>query len=112
MTTIKAACHACGEVNLAPDDIVLRIGALEGINTYGFSCPSCTEFIQKPADDRVVRLLLSGGVIPIVLHIPAEALERHDGPVFGPDDLIEFHLLLQRSDWFARLKAVGSAENA
>lgn len=112
MTTIKATCPECGEVDLVPDDIVLRIGALEAVNTYGFSCPSCTEFVEKPADDRVVRLLLSGGVIPVVVHVPAEALEHHAGPPIDHDDLLEFHLLLQQPDWFERLRAIGSPENA
>lgn len=103
MTTIKASCPGCGEVDLTADDIILRIGPGRRANTYGFSCPTCGEFVEKPADNRVVRLLLSGGVIPSLVHVPAEALERRDGPPISHDDLLAFHELLKRDDWFHEL---------
>ena len=102
MTTIKATCPGCGEVDLAADEILLRIGAT-ATNTYGFSCPSCGRFVEKPADDRVVRLLLSGGVMPVLVHVPAEVLEPRDGPTITHDDLLAFHELLERDDWFDEL---------
>ena len=104
MTTIKATCPYCGEVDLDAEDILLRIGAARGSNTYGFSCPTCGDFVEKRADDRVVRLLLSGGVIPVPVHIPAEALELHYGPPLTSDDLLDFHEELGRDDWFEELK--------
>lgn len=99
MTTIKATCPGCGEVDLTADDILLRIGAHTGTNTYGFSCPDCGDFVQKPADERIVRLLLSGGVMPTLLHVPAEALEPRTGPPITHDDLLAFHELLESDDW-------------
>ena len=103
MTTIKATCPACGEVDLTADDILLRIGAQAASNSYGFSCPACGDFVQKPADERVVRLLLSGGVMPTLNHVPAEALESHTGPPITHDDLIAFHELLESDDWYSDL---------
>ena len=103
MTTIKATCPACGEIDLTADDILLRIGAQSAGNTYGFSCPNCGDFVQKPADERVVRLLLSGGVMPTLINVPAEALEVHDGPPISHDDLIAFHDLLESDGWFDEL---------
>ena len=100
MTTIKATCPKCGEVDLTADDILLRIGSVKTTNTYGFSCPDCTEFVEKPADERIVRLLLSGGVMPILVHVPAEALETKQGPPLNYDDVLAFHELLERDDWF------------
>ena len=100
MTTIKASCPGCGEVDLTADDILLRIGATRSVNSYGFTCPDCSQFIEKPADDRVVRLLLSGGVVPVPVHVPAEALELHSGPPITHDDLLEFHELLDGDRWF------------
>jgi hypothetical protein len=102
MTTIKATCPGCGEVDLTADDIVLRIGAAQ-INTYGFTCPTCAQFVEKPADDRIVRLLLSGGVVPVPVHVPAEVLETKSGPALTYDDLLDFHALLEQDDWFDRL---------
>ncbi|MEA2453680.1 MAG: hypothetical protein QOG04_2390 [Actinomycetota bacterium] len=104
MTTIKATCPGCGEVDLTADDILLRIGAQTDGNTYGFSCPDCGDFVQKPADERVVRLLLSGGVMPTLIHVPAEALEVHSGPPIDHDDLIAFHDLLESDDWFEQVQ--------
>jgi hypothetical protein len=103
MTTIKATCPSCGEVDLTADDILLRIGATRSVNTYGFTCPECADFVEKPADERVVRLLLSGGVVPVPVHVPAEALELHYGPPINLNDLLEFHEMLQQDDWFKEL---------
>ena len=103
MTTIKATCPGCGEVDLTADDILLRIGASRTVNTYGFTCPACAEFVQKPADDRVVRLLLSGGVMPVPVHVPAEALEVHQGPPLTYDDLLDFHEVMLTDGWYEQL---------
>ena len=37
MTTIKATCPGCGEVDLTAPDILLRIGAARAVNSYGFT---------------------------------------------------------------------------
>jgi predicted RNA-binding Zn-ribbon protein involved in translation (DUF1610 family) len=103
MTTIKATCPGCGEVDLTAEDILLRIGASKTVNTYGFSCPDCGDFVQKSADDRIVRLLLSGGVVPVPVHVPAEALEVHDGPPISHDDILAFHEILEQDDWIQQL---------
>jgi hypothetical protein len=103
MTTIKATCPGCGEVDLTAEDILLRIGASRTVNTYGFTCPTCGEFVQKQADDRIVRLLLSGGVVPVPVHVPAEALEVHDGPPISHDDILNFHEMLVNDDWIRQL---------
>ena len=103
MTTIKATCPTCGEVSLDAEDILLRIGSAQAASTYGFSCPDCRAFIEKPADERVVRLLLSGGVMPTLVNMPAEALETKLGPPLDYDDLLAFHELLEQDDWFDQL---------
>lgn len=111
MTTIKATCPDCGEVDLTAQDILLRIGAVQDSNTYGFSCPTCTCFIEKPADERVVRLLLSGGVMPVLVHVPAEALETHSGPPIKHDDLLEFHELIAGDAWYEDLTRQMSSDD-
>ena len=103
MTTIKATCPDCGEVDLTADDVLLRIGASAAGNTYGFSCPTCSEFVEKPADERIVRLLLSGGVMPVLFQVPAEAMEAHNGPPISHDDILRFHEMLESDDWFDQL---------
>jgi len=103
MTTIKATCPACGEVALTAEDIVLRIASVDEANSYGFSCPRCSEFIQKPADERIVHLLLTGGVRPIPVHVPAEVLEYKEGPPITHDDILAFHECLEGERWFDEL---------
>lgn len=103
MTTIKATCPVCGEVALTADDIVLRIAAVSETNSYGFSCPRCTNFIQKPADERIVHLLLTGGVRPVAADVPAEVLEYKPGPPIAHDDLLVFHEGFDRDGWFDEL---------
>lgn len=110
MTTIKATCPTCGEVSLTPADIELHVDPT-GAETasYAFRCPHCTDIVCKPADERVVRLLVSGGVQPHragepVAETPRRTLaQRHAGPPLTPDDLIDFHALLERDDWFQQL---------
>ena len=102
MTTIKATCPTCGEVGLTPADIELRVDEVDASSSfYAFDCPSCLGNVRKPADERVVRLLVSGGVeVQPLVNTPAprRLAERFDGPKLTHDDLLDFHLLLQRDD--------------
>lgn len=107
MTTIKATCPTCGEVSLTPDDIELRVdeGSADG-SFYGFSCPRCAADVRKPADERVVRLLVSGGVpaLPAAAPVVRRRLaDRFDGPRLTHDDLLDLHQALQDDAWIARL---------
>ncbi|HVL33644.1 MAG TPA: hypothetical protein VM600_08720 [Actinomycetota bacterium] len=103
MTTIRATCPTCGEVELTPDDIELRVCTHAPASFYQFDCPLCGDEIQKPADERVVQLLISGGVSASVWELPDEVREGRNGPPLTVDDLLDFHLLLERSDWFDNL---------
>ena len=105
MTTIKATCPSCGEVTLTPVDIDLRVDPHDqSVASYGFACPSCGEEVRKAADERIVRLLISGGVEAQPVEAPRPTLaERSTGPQLQPDDLLDFHALLARDDWFDHL---------
>lgn len=106
MTTIRATCPTCGEVELTPEDIELRVCTYAPASYYQFACPLCDGQIQKPADDRVVQLLISGGVAASVWELPDEVREMRGGPALTVDDLLDFHLLLDQPDWFDRLLQV------
>lgn len=108
MTTIRATCPTCGEVELTPDDIELRVCTHAPASYYEFNCPLCSDAIQKPADDRVVQLLISGGVSATVWELPDEVQELHEGPQFTFDDLLDFHMLLEESNWFDGLLRVST----
>jgi len=92
MTTIKATCPTCGEVDLTAEDIELRISSTEDGSEYGFECPMCVSLVWKPADARIIQLLISGGVRASVRD---EELTRSDAPAFTYDDLLDFHFALE-----------------
>lgn len=62
MTTIKTNCGRCGEIHLTPEEVglELRPGGREG--DYHFKCPSCHKPQRRPANSRVVSVLLATGV--------------------------------------------------
>ena len=101
MTTIKASCPNCGEVELTPSDVSLMVCTHAALSYYAFDCPHCTDEVRKPADDHVVSLLVSGGVPAQVWELPAEALEERTGPQLSYDDLLDFALQLGTTDLLA-----------
>ena len=103
MTTIKASCPTCGEVELTPADVALMVCSHAPMSYYAFTCPTCTDEVRKPADDHVVSLLVSGGVPAQVWELPAEALEVKAGPALSYDDLLDFALRLAETDLLASL---------
>ena len=101
MTTIKASCPGCGEVELTSDDIRLRVCSHGALSYYTFTCPACVQEVRKPADDHIVSLLMSGGVEAEVWEVPAEALEPKSGSALTYDDLLDFLLQLTHDDMLA-----------
>ena len=102
MTTIKASCPGCGEVELTSADVTLMVCNQATLSYYSFGCPACQDEIRKPADDHVISLLMSGGVRAVVWELPAEALEVHTGAALTYDDLLDFALHLGVTDLLAQ----------
>ena len=98
MTTIKASCPVCGDVELTPEQLRLVVCTRSEWSYYAFGCPTCGDEVRKRADDEVVALLISGGVRATAWHIPAEAFEDHRGPTISYDELLDFALWLERHD--------------
>lgn len=102
MTTIKALCNECGEVNLTSEDVVLNVYEGEDENQtladmayYEFICPDCETLVEKPASD-LIRFLLVSAECPVrIIHLPLELLETKSGPPITWDDLIDFHEQLE-----------------
>jgi hypothetical protein len=101
MTTIKASCPTCGEVELTSADITLMVCSHAPLSYYAFCCPNCLDEVRKPADDHVISLLMSGGVKATVWEIPEEALEPKTGPAITYDDLLDLVLALDADDFLA-----------
>ncbi len=60
--------------------------------------------VVKPAEARIVDLLVASGVELSTWDLPAEMFEDHVGTPISHDDLLDFHQLLQRDDWFDQLE--------
>lgn len=100
MVIIKTTCPRCGEVDLTAEQIALQVSIAGEASSYSFECPVCVKKVHKPADTRVVQLLISGGVKPEVVDgAPTEVPRpRSPYPAFTYDDLLDFHQLLSSVD--------------
>ena len=110
MTPIRTTCPKCGEVDMGPESILLSVMAGGREGTYRFTCPMCTDAVEKRADRKIVALLVSAGVdVAGESGLEESQTEFEDmvpmfddanedlpeGPAFTTDDLIEFHFLLE-----------------
>lgn len=103
-TMIRASCSECGDVELTTRDLQVRVCLHDDTSTYVFRCPSCQIPVVKPAEQRVVDLLIASGVALETWSLPGELFEpRGGGAPIDHDDLIEFHALLETDDWFEQL---------
>lgn len=108
-TVIKASCQDCGDVELGVRDVRVRVCHEGEQGSYVFRCPACQMSVVKPAEPRIVDLLVASGVELVRWELPAELFEAHMGSPISHDDLIDFHRLLQTGDWFEALVADGRA---
>lgn len=106
VTTIRASCPTCGDVQLEPTDLLVRVCADDNQGSYCFNCPACGFGVAKDASARIVELLVSTGVRMDVWRLPAELHEFKAGPRLTHDDLLDLHLALQDESWFDRVLAL------
>jgi hypothetical protein len=85
--------------------ILLQVEQESGEGSYSFDCPSCELPVEKPADHKIVLLLMSAGVEVMEAQETPSPETRPEGPAFTSDDLIDFHFLLQQTNWFEQLVA-------
>lgn len=109
-TVIKASCQDCGDVELGVRDLSVRVCESAPQSSYVFRCPTCQMTVSKPAEQRIIDLLVASGVELVEWRLPAELFEARDGQPITHDDLIDFHALLQSDSWFAELMSLGSAD--
>jgi hypothetical protein len=105
-TVIKASCHDCGDVELGVDDLEVRVSTEGDQGSYVFRCPTCLMSVAKPAEPRIVEMLVASGVTLVQWRLPAELFELRVGSPITHDDLIDFHRLLQADDWFDAVVAL------
>ena len=112
MTTIRASCPSCGDVDLTVGDVSVRVCANDQSGSYNFRCPECEMAVAKHAEANVVELLISSGVKMAVWQLPAELWETRSGEPISHDDLLDFHALLSDDHWFERLTALVESEQS
>jgi predicted RNA-binding Zn-ribbon protein involved in translation (DUF1610 family) len=105
MTTIRTTCPRCGEVDMGPEAIALSVRSNGREGSYRFTCPNCSDDVEKRADRKIVALLVSAGVdidrsldegaSPELFDDDGIAPPVATGPPFTIDDVIEFHFLLE-----------------
>lgn len=118
MPVFRSACNSCGgEVDIEPDHIALQVNehesdeADEAGGQYAFVCPDCEAVVVKPADGQTIQLLRQGGVQPLGADTrPPHPEDPPGGDPLTLDDLLDFHQLLERDDWFDRLQAASGLD--
>jgi len=94
MTTIRTTCKHCGDVELTTRDIGLELAAEGSTGHYRFECPFCASMQRRPANHRVVSILLATGVEYQII--------SEDGPI-TEDEITSFASSLEAGDWFSEL---------
>ena len=95
MAIIRASCPTCGDVELTTRDVRVLLCSSTYESSYAFQCPSCRLAVAKPAEPRVVDVLLASGIALTVWHMPAELDEPRSGAPITYDDLLDFHFQLR-----------------
>lgn len=111
VATIKASCPTCGDVELTTRDVQVLLCATTNEGSYAFRCPACRVAVSKPAEPRIVDVLVASGVRLSVWQLPAELEEEHTGAPISYDDLLEFHFEIKGDDWFERLTGTLAGED-
>jgi predicted RNA-binding Zn-ribbon protein involved in translation (DUF1610 family) len=109
VATVRASCPSCGDVELTTREVQVQVCSATDEGSYSFLCPSCRLIVNKPAEARVVDLLVSAGVRMITWDLPAELSEDKRGPAITYDDLLAFHFELDAEDWLEHLMGSGGA---
>lgn len=90
---------------LHQSELRLRVCIDNDFAEYSFRCPICDTTVSKPCSDRIVDRLLDVGVELVEWSLPAEMLERQDGPPINHRDLVRFRLLLEDDEaWIDALR--------
>jgi predicted RNA-binding Zn-ribbon protein involved in translation (DUF1610 family) len=94
MTTIRTTCAVCGDVELMPIELTLELTAISGTGTYAFACPECGDQQRRPANHRVVSILLATGA--------AYDVRDELGPI-TESEIATFAANLDTADWAEQL---------
>ena len=103
---VRASCPTCGDVELPGTALHARRCETTGEGSYSFGCPECGTVVVKPADQRLLDLLVASGIPMTSWSLPSELAETHAGDPITYDDILAFHDLLATDDWFGEVEAL------
>jgi hypothetical protein len=76
MTTIKTTCTRCGAIELIGTEVALELLPDSRQGHYRFTCPTCAKSQRRPANARVVSVLLATGAsVEIIQQDPITEVE-------------------------------------
>lgn len=101
---VRASCPSCGDVELPGTALHARRCETTGEGSYSFGCPECGTVVVKPADQRLLDLLVASGIAMTSWSLPSELAEPHTGEPITYDDILAFHDLLSTDDWFSQVE--------
>jgi hypothetical protein len=94
-------CRDCGDVVVPITQCELRRCIDDGVHSLSYRCPTCgcRDVVGQLHTNEIVELL-DAGLHVMPWSLPREVHEVHyAGPEVTLDDLLDFHLLLERDDW-------------
>jgi len=109
---VRASCPSCGDVELPGTGLKARLCETTGEGSYTFTCPECATVVVKPADKRLLDLLVASGIALISWSLPGELAESHEGEPISYDDILAFHDLLATDDWFSIVEDLVADDDA
>ena len=109
---VRASCPACGDVELPGTHLHARVCETTGEGSYSFGCPECATVVVKPADKRLLDLLVASGIALTTWSLPSELAEHHEGDPISYDDILAFHDLLSTDNWFSEVERLTRGEAA
>ena len=99
MVTINATCFYCAEQHkFSPEDVKLVHCEDTEVSSSVFQCPHCHRLNLRRAEEPIVKKMISLKC-PIVIYTLPEPSERLGGPPLTLDDLLDFHLAVEREGW-------------
>ena len=103
MSTVRTICpHCISPLGLDPAAILLIAAPTPaGRGSYAYYCGICERITVAPVADKAFAILVTSGVN--VDDGDPEPTPATSAYRFTVDDLIDFHRLLDSSDWFTRL---------
>lgn len=107
MAIVRATCPTCGDVELDIANVQVQLCISTNTSTYSFLCPTCRLIANKEATQLIVESLTKAGSRLVAWSLPAELSEPKMGPPICHDDLLEFHLALERGAWEQELAGQG-----